>query len=173
MVAFVISILIGCFIPYLLKFSATNANLNDGVTVLIIMVCLASLGFFIAGVTKVWDSYVSQIKDIERIKRAEDDKEVYQARQTELTEVFKQHLAIEYPKYEAEIFSKLIPENVTAVATLFPEIKMSDVIVKYCTQIADLTDSVYKQDLRINDYKSDIRIRARDFTNFWFLMPTE
>jgi len=170
MVAFIISILIACIIPYLLTLNSSNV---DALPVLIGIVAVTSLVFFIVGVAKVWDSYVSQIKDIERIKRAEDDKVVYKARQTELTEVFKQHLAIEYPAYEKEIFSKLIPENVTAVATLFPEIKMSDVIVKYCQQIADLTDSVYKQDIRINDYKSDIRIRARDFTNFWFLMPTK
>jgi len=145
-------------------------------SVIPVFTILSSIVFiivFIATIVDCWNVYISQIEDIESIKEKEQDKEVYRKKREELTVVFKQYLAEQYPNYEKEIFSKLLPDNITAVATMFPDIKASETITDYCNKISKLTDNIYSQDLNINRKKKNIRVRLRDKTGWWFLLPKE
>ena len=128
---------------------------------------------FMWTVISSWVEYYEQISDIEKIREKKENKEIYTKKRDELVNVFKQHLAEQYPDYEKDIFSKLIPENVTAVATLFPNIRASETITNYCSEVNRLTSEIYRQDTDITYRERRIRTRSRDVTGLWFLMPTK
>lgn len=136
-----------------------------------IISAISLLILIIATVVTGYEEYTCQIKDIESLQMVGEDKKIYEKKSSYLTEVFKTHLAEQYPQYERDIFSKLLPENVSAIATLFPDIKASKTITDYCSRISRLTDVVYDQDLKITTLNKNIRIRLRDRTGWWFLLP--
>ena len=164
---FILSVVFGfiCF------FCALNFNVGE---LYIFGSVLSAIGFVISTIAmfvSLFSDYFDQIEAIEELEQCRENKKIYKKKRDELADVFKQHLASEYPDYEKEIFSKLIPENITAVATMFPEIKASETIVDYCNKIYLLTDKIYDQDLKITENEKDIRIRLRDKTSWWFLIP--
>ena len=149
------------------------ADFKDGnaACVLCVFFCIVFIALITLIMVSAWGDYTDQIEDIERIMERVKRKDIYTKQRDELAEVFKQHLAQQYPDYEKDIFSKLLPENITAVATIFPEIKSSETIMDYCNKINSLTSGVYKEDIAIAGHERKIRVRKRDLTGWWFLMP--
>ena len=72
-----------------------------------------------------------------------------------------------------KIFKNLSSQNVTLLATLFPEIKASDTIKNYCSRINSLQNDVYDQDLKIAELKRAIRVRSRDITRLGLFLPNK
>ena len=134
---------------------------------------IVTTGIAVSIVIVICTQYFEQINDIEGIKKSAENKDIYSRKRDALTGIFKQHLAVEYPKYEKEIFDKLLPANISIVATMFPEIKMSEIILDFCKRISTLENMVYQQELDITESEKRIRIRLRNKMLFWFLLPEE
>ena len=131
---------------------------------------LFSFGYMIIGNLCI---YFDQINSIERIKERQEKKEIYLKKASALTDQFKTYLVEKYPEHEMKIFKNLSSQNVTLLATLFPEIKASDTIKNYCSRINSLQNDVYDQDLKIAELKRAIRVRSRDITRLGLFLPNK
>jgi len=117
--------------------------------------------------------YYDQIRDIETIKEKEDDKEVYKKKAEEITSELKLYLTKEYPEYEKEIMKNFSTDNATILVNHIPNLKASDTIIEYCTQINKLQSDIYNCDLSINRERRDIRVRKRGIFILTKYLPVE
>jgi hypothetical protein len=117
--------------------------------------------------------YYGQVKDLSNIERYEADKSVYVTRATDLTDRFKALLAQDYPEYEERIFNKITPSNLQVAFIMYPQLRNIEGINKLVEQIRELQDSVYEQDIKINEVRKKITIRSRDILQLGFLYPDE
>ena len=134
----------------------------------------AMIGFIIVIIAQIVSCY-SQVQDIENIEKEKNNKVIYQSRADDLLGEFKTYLADMYPDIEKEIFKTMKPEKITAYMVKYPELKSSETICKLVNLINEIKGQVYGCDLRINQLKTDIRIRKRT-SGMWLigrLIPKE
>jgi len=105
-----------------------------------------------------------QIEDLTNIKALGSKKIIYQKMaDTQLAE-FKNYLGEVYPNIEKEIFNSLSPENVTAYAIRYPEIKSNETIMELVKLINQKITQVYNCDIRTAEIEARIIRRLLDST---------
>lgn len=106
--------------------------------------------------------YFEQVVRIEGIEESKAREIIYKEKAVMLTDEFKIWLGEKYPDIERNIFKTLIPTNVSIVATSFPEIKSSEVIMDLVSRINELQSKIYSEKLMIEKYRKGIRIAKRN-----------
>lgn len=117
--------------------------------------------------------YFEQVIRIEGIKESEAREVIYKEKAESLTGEFKLWLGEKYPEIEKGIFKCLIPTDISMVATVFPEIKLSETITNLVSRINELQGRIYSEKLEIERYKKGIRIAKRNPWIIRKIIPTE
>ena len=106
-------------------------------------------------------TYYAQAEAFETIEEKRKNKKTYQDEADQLIGEFKIYLADQYPEHEKMIFEQIKPENVTAFAIKYPEIKTNETLAKLCGLIENKVSKIYKQDRDINQQERFIAVRKR------------
>ena len=116
-----------------------------------------------------------QLDAIERVTEQRNKKLIYVSQRDELIEQATGYLG-KYPEHEKELFKLISAKNPGATISFLgalPEIKSADVLKTLVLDVQQFHSSVFTQDLRIEELKREIRVRARNpFFILGYAMPS-
>lgn len=128
-------------------------------------------GVFLIGTIVVnLAAYAAQVGDKNSISQFEKNKIIYTKKADNLTTQFKGYLAVQYPKYEKEIFATFT-KNPRLMFAAYPQLQASTTLVALVQQISQLQNAVYDQDVNITQVQKDIETRRQNPFYLGFLLP--
>lgn len=118
--------------------------------------------------------YILQTTVIERITEEKEKKKIFEDKSKNLLEQMRTILLVEYPDFEEKIIDKITSQDIHLLLLKFPELKTSDLVVKYIKEIKTNLSSVYDCELAVAKLKKELRIRKRTAKIYCFpILPKE
>jgi len=120
-------------------------------------------------------SFMAQVKAVENIRWSYAIEKQSNKRLDDLTDMISKNLIEKYPKIEQEIFGSMGLEKANKIMTYFvmyPQLKSSATITTAVEKIEGYYNHVFSMKSYRENMITEMRIRNRDISILYFLIPT-
>lgn len=159
-----------CFWRYRWHLKRDNTtDYNVGMKIFIIIaIIIFGISYIVTGI-----AYVMQVSDFEDIKKFQKVEKIYQVKAKKLTAEFAKYLAQMYPEHEKNIYEKIIPDKVDLYLIKYPELRTSETLLTLVAESNKLQCAIYDQQIAVEEFFKNTRLRLRNPWLVTSMLPTE